>query len=270
MEPLTPPPWKLDRPLAVIDIESTGPIPRSDRIIDLAVIRIDLDGRRETRTYRVNPGVPIPEETTRIHGITDADVAGSPPFASIAPAVFALLDACDLAGYNSTRFDVPMLVEEFLRAGLTFDVERRRLIDAQRIFHRKEPRDLTAALAFYCGETHTGAHGAEADALATLRVFEGQYQRYPDLPVDMDRLHDFCNPRRPGWVDRAGRLKWAGGEVVLNFGQKKGLSLRTIVRDDPAFIRWMLRSDFPTDTRQIVEDAMRGKWPTPPPPVESE
>lgn len=255
---------KLDKPLAFFDIEATGISPRADRIVDLAVIKLYADGKRETLTFRVNPGMPIPEEATRIHGITDQDVADCPSFKDIAEDVNNAFKECDLAGYNIVRFDIPMLVEEFMRAGIEFDVDSRRLIDVQRIFHRKEPRDLTAALSFYCGELHVDAHGAEADVIATIRVLDGQFERYEDLPGDMNALHDFCNPRDPLWVDRQGRLRWSNGEVALNFGKKKGQLLRKIVEEDPGFIKWMLRSDFPADTRQIVEDATRGIWPKPP------
>ena len=196
---------KLDRPLAFFDIESTGTSPRGDRIIDMAITKIFPDGERRTYTYRVNPEMPIPEGSTRIHGITDDDVRESPTFKEIAEKVCELLDDSDLAGYNIVRFDVPMLQEEFKRAGVTFDTESRRMIDVQRIFHRKEPRDLSAALSFYCGEMHMGAHGAEDDVLATIRVLEGQYDKYNDLPTDPDALHDYCNPKDPDWVDRTGR-----------------------------------------------------------------
>lgn len=257
-------PLKLTRPLAVFDIESTGASPRGDRIIDLAITLIFPDGRRESHTFRVNPEMPIPEDSSRIHGIHDADVAGCPTFRDIAPRLSELLADCDLAGYNMVRFDLVMLTEEFQRAGITFNVEGRRLIDAQRVFHRREPRDLSAALAFYCGEMHLGAHGAEADVLATIRVLEGQYERYPDLPDDVDALHEYCNPKRPGWVDQSGRLRWEGSEVVLNFGRKKGVPLRGVIRSEPDFIKWMLKSDFPADTRRIVEDATKGIWPVKP------
>ncbi|MBL7114454.1 MAG: ribonuclease H-like domain-containing protein [Kiritimatiellae bacterium] len=257
---------KLDRPLAFFDIESTGTSPRGDRIIDLAVTKLFPDGERRTYTYRVNPEMPIPEGSTRIHGITDDDVRESPTFKEIAEKVCELLDDSDLAGYNIVRFDVPMLQEEFKRAGVTFDTESRRMIDVQRIFHRKEPRDLSAALSFYCGEMHMGAHGAEDDVLATIRVLEGQYDKYNDLPTDPDALHDYCNPKDPDWVDRTGRLRWENGQVSINFGKNKGRPLADLVRNDPNFIKWMLRSDFPQDTRLIVENAMNGTWPERPKP----
>ena len=258
--------WKLERPLAVFDIEATGIAPRSDRIVELAVVKLMPDGARQTHTFRFNPGVPIPEEAVRIHGITNEDVAACPSFTELAEEIASILDGCDLAGFNIVRYDLPMLAEEFVRAGVPFDAGNRRIIDAQRIFHRREPRDLAAGLRFYCGEMHLNAHGAEADALATIRVLEGQFERYPDLPREMDSLHDYCNPRDPKWVDRIGRLKWSDDQVVLNFGKKKGTPLRDLVEEDPGFIKWMLRSDFPRDTLAIVRDAIEGRWPDPPKP----
>lgn len=257
---------KLKRPLAVFDIESTGANPRSDRIIDLAIIKVMPDGKQTTHTFRVNPGIPIPKEATAIHGISDADVANSPPFIKIAQQVASILEDCDLCGYNVGRFDIPMLAEEFLRARVKCNLDNRRVIDPQRVYHRKEPRDLTAALAFYSGEMHIGAHGAEADALATIRVLEGQYKKYPDLPTDIDELHNYCNQRDPSWVDQMGRLRWANGEVVLNFGRKKDTPLKTIIETDPNFIKWILKGDFPRDMQEIISKAVQGEWPKPPPP----
>lgn len=255
---------ELQRPLAFFDIEATGTSPRADRIVELAVTRIHPDGTRDDHVWRVNPGIPIPVETTRIHGISDEDVANCPSFADIASQVLDWLKDCDLAGYNIGRFDVPMLVEEFNRANLPFDPAERRQVDVQRIFHRHEPRDLTAALAFYCNEMHLDAHGAEGDVNATIRVLGAQLDRYSDLPRDVESLDDYCNPRDPLWVDRTGRLRWLNGEVAINFGRKKGTPLRRLVETDTGFIKWMLRSDFPKDTRTIVENAMDGIWPDPP------
>lgn len=261
----TPAPFgNLDRPIAFFDIESTGISPRADRIVELAFVIVRPDAKRETHVFRINPGVSIPVESTEIHGISDEDVADCPLFRDIAEEVAELITGCDLGGYNILRFDVPMLIEEFRRAGVPFEVDDYRLIDAQRIYHQREPRDLSAALSFYCGEMHLNAHGAEADVLATIRVLEGQYERYGDLPQDMDELHDYCNRRNPDWVDRQGKLRWLNREVVLNFGQKKGTPLKTLIEKDAGFIKWMLRSDFPNDTRQIIQDAMEGRWPDPP------
>ena len=255
---------KLDRPLAVFDIEATGLNPRSDRIVELAVTRLMPDRTRTSHAYRVNPGIPIPAEATAMHGITDADVASCPPFVSVAGEILKRFEGCDLAGYNIGRFDIPMLEEEFLRVGQKFSMDDRRILDAQRIFHQREPRDLTAALAFYCGEMHLDAHGAEADVTATIRVLEGQFERYSDLPHDMEKLDEYCNPRDPAWVDRTGKLRWRKNEVVLNFGRKKDTPLRELIDHDPGFIKWMLKNDFPRDFQDILRSALEGKWPQPP------
>lgn len=262
--------WCLDRPLAVFDLETTGISPRVDRIIELAVVKLCPDGSMSTYCRRVNPGIPIPPETTRIHGITDEDVAGCPPFKDLAAEIFELLEGCDLAGYNVARFDIPMLAEEFLRAGFDFDGPYRRAVDAQRIFHRREPRDLAAALRYYCDEEHEDAHGAEADARATLRVLEGQFRMYEDLPRDVASLDQYCSTRRPEWVDRTGKLKWQNGEVILNFSRRKGEALRSIIESDRGFVKWMLASDLPRDMRDIVQEATEGRWPKPPEGVASD
>jgi DNA polymerase-3 subunit epsilon len=255
---------QLDRPIAFFDIESTGTSPRADRIVELCVIKLFPDGRKETYTWRINPQIPIPAEATNIHGISDTDVASAPTFAELADRIEEVFADSDLGGYNLIRFDVPMLVEEFARTGRKFDPDSRRILDAQRIFHQREPRDLSAAMRFYCDEELVGAHGAEADVDATIKVLEGQLVKYDDLPLDVDALDAYCNPRDPSWVDRQGRLMWQNGEVVLNFGRKKGMRLRDLAEQDKNFCQWILRSDFPQDTRVIVQNALDGKLPTPP------
>lgn len=261
---------QLDRPLAVFDIESTGTDPFQDRIVELCIVRLFPSGDRDVRTLRINPGIPIPEGAAAIHGIRDADVAACPSFADLAPEILRLFDSCDLAGYNVLRFDIPMLTEEFRRARLTFPMEGRRVIDPQRIFHRREPRDLTAAVALYCGRPHENAHGAEADALATLNVIEGQLAHYPDLPRDAAGLDRYCNPRHPSWADRSGRLRWENGDIVINFGSRKGDRLRDLVRTNSSFLKWMLKGNFPSDTQAIVRDALEDRYPPPPTPPSAE
>ena len=257
-------PLHLQRPLAVFDIESTGTNPRVDRIIDLAIVRLMPDGGRTQHTFRVDPEIPIPAETTAVHGIHDADVVGAPTFKDIAPEVKDTLDGCDLAGYNAIRFDIPMLVAEFKRAELAFSIDDRFLIDPQRIYHQREPRDLGAALQFYCSELHLGAHGALDDVLATVRVLEGQYARYTDLPESMEELHTYCNPRNAQWVDREGRLKWSNGEVAINFGRNQGRTIRSLVKEEMGFLNWMLQKDFPDDAKDIIRSAIQGNYPSPP------
>lgn len=248
--------------MAVLDIESTGANWRLDRIIDLAVIRIHPDGKRETASFRVNPGMPIPPASTAVHGIRNEDVAGCPTFAQAAAAIATALSGCDFAGYNLARFDLPLLTEEFKRAGLTFDWPSCRVVDAQRIFHRREPRDLSAALAFYCNEEHTGAHGALADAEATWRVLEGQMERYPDLPADVAELALYCFPPNPDFIDREGKLVWdAEGEVTLNFGVNRGRRLRDIAAKDASYLSWMMRKNFGPEVDQMVQLARQGQLP---------
>lgn len=262
--------WNLTRPLAVFDIESTGINPRTDRIVELAIIKLLPDNMRESHVMRLNPTIPIPPEATAIHGITDADVRSQPTFADRAKRIRDLLEGCDLGGFNIVRFDIPMLIEEFARCGEQIDLDKRRLVDAQRIFHMRERRDLAAALYFYCGEQHPDAHGAEADTLATIRVLEGQFSRYKDLPRSIEELDKLCNPRNPQWVDRMGKLKWLNGEVVINFGRKQDTSLRALAESDASFLNWMLKADFPLDVREIVQNALRGEFPEPPPAGEEE
>lgn len=252
--------WHLDRPLAVFDIEATGTNPRADRIIELSVIKlVPPKGDHEIKSFLINPGIPIPAEASAIHGISNEDVASAPLFKDVAADIYRLLDGCDLAGYNVIRFDLPMLIEEFQRASINFETATRRVIDAQRIFHKREPRDLKAALAFYCNELFLDGHRAEADALATLRVLEGQLERYTDLPANMDELARYCDLRDPSWADRDGKLRWLDGEIAINFGRKKGEKLSVLARTDPGFLKWMLKGDFATDTKAIITKILEGK-----------
>lgn len=257
----------LDRPLIVFDIEATGINRRIDRLIDLGMVKLNPDGSSETHVFRVHPERPIPPETTAIHGITDEDVKDCPPFRDIAEYVAELMAGCDLAGYNCHYFDIPMMEAEFARAKVPWRVDDCRVIDAQRIFHKREPRDLTAALKYYCGLTHEAAHGALPDVVATIRVIEGQLKMYEDLPHDVEALDLVCDPKDPSWVDRLGRLRWADGEAVINFGKNSGKSLRELALGEPGFLKWILSSDFPEDTRRIVQAALEGNFPqTPEPP----
>lgn len=252
--------WQLDRPLAVFDIESTGINPRTDRIIELSIVKLlPPKGLHEVRTFVVNPGIPIPAESTAIHGITEADVAGKPLFRDLSAEIYRFLEGCDLAGYNIIRFDIPMLIEEFIRSSINFSMEGRRIVDAQRIYHKREPRDLKAALQHYCGELFLEGHRAEADALATVRVLEGQFNRYPDLPRTMNELDKYCDLRDPSWVDRDGKLRWVNGEIAINFGKKKGERISDLARVDPNFLKWILKSDFASDTKAIITKILEGK-----------
>ncbi len=261
-------PIPLRRPLIVFDIESTGTSPRADRILELAALRINPDGSRDEKVWLVNPGQKIPVESIAVHGITDAEVADCPPFEAIALEVLTFFDGCDLAGFSAGYFDAQILNEEFLRCGIRdFHPEGRALVDAQKIYHKREPRDLSAALRFYCGrELGEDAHGALADARATLDVIVGQLERYPDLPRDVDALDRMFNPQDPFNVDRMGRWRWVDGEVTVNFGKKKGVKLRALAADRSdghSFLKWMVKGDFPEDTRLVAENALKGVFPTP-------
>lgn len=254
----------LTRPLVVFDIESTGISWRTDRIIDLALIKLMPDGSQQEKAYRVHPGIPIPPESSMIHNIFDKDVVDCPTFEQVAPDLLSRIQDCDLGGYNMVRFDLPLLQEEFKRANVDYSPEGVRLIDAQRIFHQREPRDLSAALKFYCGELHLGAHGAMEDTLATVQVLQGQLEKYPDLPRDIEALHEYCNPRDASWVDQQGKLKWSGKEIVINFGRNQGRKLRELVQKEPGFLQWILQNEFPEDMKTVIRKAQDGRYPPPP------
>jgi len=261
-------PIKLTKPLVVFDIESTGTSPRKDRIIELAAIKVHVDGSEEEKCWLLNPTIHIPEETTAIHGITDEVVKACPTFADMAAEIFEFFRDCDLSGYNADRFDVPCLAEEFARCGYNFAPSQRNHVDVQRIYHRKEPRDLTAALRYYCDRDHTGAHGAEADTRATLDVLKAQLTKYGDLPQTVAELDEWILPHDPLNADRMGLIRWKDGAWTINFGKKKGESLKKLAFDEPGFLKWMLKGDFDTEVRMIISDLMdNGRLPPPPPDV---
>ena len=238
---------QLERPLVVFDIEATGISPAKDRIVEISLLKVHPDGRRESLTERFHPGRPIPAESTAIHGITDADVADKSPFDLRAEAIRDWIDGCDLAGYNANYYDVPMLAEEFLRAGIGFD-ENRHCVDVLRVFTKMEPRTLTAAYRFFCDKDLENAHGAEADTLATWEVLEGQLARYGDaLPSTVPELAAFT--RDQDFVDLGRRMVWKDGVEVFHFGKHKGRSVEAVLTAEPSYYDWMLRGDFPAHTK---------------------
>jgi len=253
---------ELQRPLVVFDLETTGTNPRVDRIVEIAALKVLVDGQNESLELRVNPGRLIPPEATVIHGITNEDVANAPTFESEALRILRFMAGCDLAGFGVLRFDVPLLRLEFRRAGIDFDVSGVRVVDAQRIFHLREPRNLTAAVRFYCGQSHDLAHTAMGDTLATWRVLQSQCARYTDLPRTVEGLDQFCNPRDPDSVDEEGKLKWRDNEVIIAFGQKSGLTLRELAAKDSGYLRWIVNKDFSAEVKAIARDALEGKFPT--------
>ncbi len=252
----------LERPLVFFDIESTGTNPYRDRIVEIAVIKVMPDGSREEVVRRINPGMPIPAGASAVHGIYDADVADAPTFDVIAHNLYNYLDGCDLAGYNIVKFDVPMLQEEFKRCGLELSMRDRKLIDVFNIFCRLYPRNLTAAYKFFCGGDLEDAHSALADTDATVAVLLGQLAKHPELPREMAGLAEFSAARDADFVDPEGRLKFSGDEVVINFGKNSGRRLRDLASEDPGFLRWMLRSDFSDDVKNIIKNALAGDFPT--------
>jgi len=255
-------PLKLENPLIVFDIESTGISPRKDRIIELAAIRVQPDGAEDARCWLLNPTIPIPPETTAIHGITDAIVKDCPTFADKAEEIFEFFRDATLSGFNADRFDILCLEEEFARVGLNLGASNRKHLDVQRIYHKMEPRDLSAAVRFYLGREHAGAHGAEADTRATLEVLKAQLAKYPQLPKTDAEMDEYLVPHDPTNVDRQGLLKWKDGEIVVNFGKKKGESLKKLWLNEPNFLRWIVKGDFDTELRMIVRDLLEnGRLP---------
>lgn len=248
----------LKSPLVFFDLETTGINIVTDRIVELSYVKVHPNGKEETRTYRINPGMPIPPEVTAIHGITDEDVKDCPPFKEIARSLAAQIEGCDLAGYNSNRFDIPLLVEEFLRAGVDVDLRKRNFIDVQNIFHKMEQRTLVAAYKFYCDKTLENAHSAEADTLATYEVLKAQLDRYPDLQNDVAFLSKFSS--YGNHVDYAGRVVYNDkGVECINFGKHKGRPVTEVFESDPGYYGWILGGDFPLDTKKVfTEIKLRG------------
>lgn len=265
-------PFALERPLVFFDLETTGLHLKNDRIVELALIKITPQGDVMERVRRFNPGIPIPPEATAVHGITDADVADEAPFCARARALWEMLDGCDLAGFNVRRFDLGMLVAEFARCGIRLEMEGRRVIDVQNIFHREEPRDLSAAARFYLGREHEEAHTALGDIRTSAAVLGAQLQRYAHLPQDLDGLHAYCEEFFPlrTEVDR-----WFGPAEegrVFRRGKHTGRPLAEVARTDPDYLQWMMRAeDMDEEVVRLVQEALAAASPTPeaggPPPA---
>ncbi len=253
----------LRRALAFFDLETTGTNPAEDRIVEISVLKVHPDGSEELKTRRLNPGVPIPRGAFEVHGISDEDVANEPRFAQVAASLADFLADCDLGGFGVTRFDVPLLIAEFERAGVEFSIRDRSIVDALTIFHQREPRNLDAALRFYCGEALEDAHSAEADIRATYRVLLGQLERYEDLPANPEELDELCNPGRRDFVDTHGKLIWKGDRVAFNFGKYRGELVREVADEHPGYLDWLLSEDrkFPEDVREVFRHVRDGDEP---------
>ncbi len=248
---------KLTRPVVFFDLETTGADIIKDRIVEIALIRIHPDGSRDSMVRRVNPELPITPGAFAVHGIRDEDVQDSPNFAAIAQQVFDYFQECDVAGYNVLNFDIPLLAEEFLRVGITPDFDSCHIIDPQQIFFRMEKRTLSAAVEFYCGKTLQNAHSAEADTQAVIDVLTGQLERYPQLAVNVEHLHQFAFGPEP-LVDYARRLVHKNGEVCYNFGKYQGRAVRDILKADPAYHHWVLEKEFALHTKQKLRELIAG------------
>lgn len=243
---------KLTRPIVFFDLETTGLSIGKDHIVEISLIKLFPDEHRESYTQRINPGMHIPEEASAVHGITDADVADKPLFKDVARGIANIIQGCDLGGFNSNRFDIPMLAEEFMANGFEdVDLRRSNFVDVQNIFHKKEQRTLTAAYKFYCDKDLVNAHGAFADTSATVDVFVAQLDKYDDLPKDVKGLADFSSMTRN--VDYAGRFVYNDqGVETFNFGKHKGKAVVDVLRTEPSYYDWMMQSDFSLDTKRIL------------------
>lgn len=243
----------LKRPIIFFDLETTGVDTARDRIVEISMVKVMPDGEEITKTRRLNPGMHIPEEASAIHGITDDDVRDCPTFAQVARSLEQFIRGCDFGGFNSNRFDLPVLVEEFLRAGVDVDFKRRKFIDVQNIFHKMEQRTLVAAYRFYCDRELEGAHSAEADTLATYEVLKAQLDRYPELENDVEFLAKFTEQNR--CADYAGRILYdKDGVEVFGFGKYRGRPVAEVFREEPGYYSWMMNGDFPMYTKKVITE----------------
>lgn len=244
----------LERPIAFIDLETTGVNLATDRIVEIAIVKLMPDNTRVVKQKFINPQIPIPAASTEIHGITDEQVKDAPTFKEAANELKQFIDNSDLSGYNSNRFDIPLLAEEFLRAGLTFDMTNRRMLDVQHIFHMMEKRTLQAAYKFYCDKELVDAHSAEVDILATIEVLEAQLVRYQTLGNTVDSVLQFTGEEK--LVDFARRFVMDNDVEVFNFGKHKGRSVAEVLKAEPSYYDWMMRGDFPLHTKQKLTEIL--------------
>ena len=241
---------KLYKPLCVFDLETTGTNVGKDRIVEICILKVNPDASRESKTWKVNPEMPIPKESSAIHGIYDEDVVNAPTFKEIASKILEMISGSDLGGFNSNRFDVPLLAEELLRAGLDFDLSKFKLVDAQTIYHKMEPRNLSAAYNFYCQKTLENAHSAEADVLATFEVLDAQVGHYEDLPKEVAGLSEFSFHSK--FADLAGMIHFNDkDQEIFAFGKYKGQVVKEVFQKDIGYYGWLQSADFPLYTKKI-------------------
>jgi len=245
---------QLNKPIVFFDLETTGIKVAVDRIVEISILKIFPNGNKESKTWLVNPTVPIPEETTLIHGITNEKVVNEPTFSELSDDIYQLIENCDLAGFNSNKFDIPLLAEEFLRVGIEFNMKNRKAIDIQNIFHKLEQRTLIAAYKFYCDKELTNAHSAKADTNATYEILLAQLDKYSELENNIDFLSDFSE-RGGKFADLAGFIRYnQKGEEVLSFGKYRDITLKQIWNDNPGYFSWIKQADFPLYTKNIMNN----------------
>jgi len=245
---------KLKKPIVFFDLETTGVQVAKDRIVEIAILKVFPNGNKESKTWLVNPTIPIPEVTTQVHGISDQKVANEPTFKELAAEISELIHNCDLAGFNSNKFDIPLLAEEFLRAGIDFDMTNRKAVDIQNIFHKMEQRTLVAAYKFYCDKDLTNAHSAEADTTATYEVLLSQIAKYEELENNVDFLADFSQ-KGGKFADMAGFIRFNDkGEEMLSFGKYRDVTLAQIWKENPGYFSWINQADFPLYTKNVMRN----------------
>lgn len=243
----------LKNPIAFFDLETTGLNISKDRIVEIAILKVNVNGSEEKKCLRVNPGMPIPKESSDIHGITDEDIKDAPVFKEVAKDIAKFIEGCDLGGYNSNRFDIPLLAEEFLRADVDIDMRKRKFVDVQTIFHKMEQRTLSAAYRFYCEKELVGAHGADADTMATYEILKSQLDRYSDLENDIASLSEFTTQVKN--VDFAGFIALdKNGVEIFNFGKNKGKSVEKVLTEQPGYYAWIMNADFPLYTKKVLTE----------------
>ncbi len=243
----------LKKPIAFFDLETTGVDVSKDRIVEIAILKVNPNQSTETKTMRINPEIPIPKEASKIHGITDDDVKDAPAFKQVAKDIAKFIEGCDLAGYNSNQFDIPLLAEEFLRANVDFNIKNRRFVDVQVIFHKMEQRTLSAAYKFYCKKDLEGAHGAAADTMATYEVLQAQLDKYQNLKNDIEELSKISYHRKS--ADLLGRIVYnSKGEEIFNFGKHKGKTVKEVLEKEPGYYAWMMNADFPLYTKKVLTE----------------
>jgi DNA polymerase-3 subunit epsilon len=242
---------KLKKPICFFDLETTGIEVAKDRIVEISILKVFPNGNKESKTWLVNPEMVIPQNVIEVHGITNEKVANEPTFKELASQVYNMIKDSDLAGFNSDRFDIPLLAEELLRAGVEFDMKSRVSVDVQTIFHKMEERTLSAALKFYCGKSLDNAHSAEADTMATYKILKAQLDKYPELENDMKSLAEFTTRKKT--ADFAGFIGYdKDGDEVLSFGKHKGVKVDKVLEEEPGYFGWLQNADFPLYTKKVL------------------